>query len=41
MHTHELWVADITYIPLKDHRFAYLYLLTDAYSRKIVGFQCK
>lgn len=34
---HELWVADITYIPLK-HRFAYLYLITDAYSRKIVGF---
>ena len=34
---HELWVADITYIPLKE-RFAYLYLITDAYSRKIVGF---
>jgi putative transposase len=35
---HELWVADITYIPLKN-RFAYLFLITDAYSRKIVGFQ--
>lgn len=34
---HEMWVADITYIPLKN-RFAYLYLITDAYSRKIVGF---
>lgn len=34
---HELWVADITYIPLKQ-RFAYLFLITDAYSRKIVGF---
>lgn len=33
---HELWVSDITYIPLKE-RFAYLYLITDAYSRKIVG----
>jgi putative transposase len=33
----ELWVADITYIPLKE-RFAYLFLITDAYSRKIVGF---
>jgi len=33
---HELWVADITYIPLKN-RFAYLFLVTDAYSRKIVG----
>jgi putative transposase len=36
-HAHELWVADITYIPMKE-RFAYLYLITDAYSRKIVGF---
>jgi hypothetical protein len=34
---HEMWVADITYIPLKN-RFAYLFLITDAYSRKIVGF---
>lgn len=34
---HELWVADITYIPLTE-RFAYLFLITDAYSRKIVGF---
>ena len=34
---HELWVSDITYIPLKE-RFAYLFLITDAYSRKIVGF---
>jgi putative transposase len=37
MKAHELWVADITYIPLK-HRHAYLFLITDAYSRKIVGF---
>lgn len=34
---HELWVADITYIPTV-HRHAYLFLITDAYSRKIVGF---
>lgn len=33
---HELWAADITYIPLKN-RFAYLFLITDAYSRKIIG----
>ncbi|MEO5945697.1 MAG: IS3 family transposase [Chitinophagaceae bacterium] len=33
---HEPWVADITYIPLKE-RFAYLFLITGAYSRKIVG----
>lgn len=37
MKAHELWVADITYIPTK-HRHAYLFLITDAYSRKIVGF---
>lgn len=37
MKTHEMWVADITYIPTK-HRHAYLFLITDAYSRKIVGF---
>ena len=37
MKAHELWVADITYITLK-HRHAYLFLITDAYSRKIVGF---
>ena len=36
LHSHELWVADITYITLKQ-RFAYLYLITDAYSRKIVA----
>ena len=37
MKAHELWVTDITYIPLQ-YRFAYLFLITDAYSRKIVGF---
>ena len=34
----ELWVSDITYIRLKKKQFAYLSLVTDAYSRKIVGF---
>lgn len=33
----QLWVSDITYIHL-DSGFAYLSLITDAYSRKIVGF---
>jgi putative transposase len=33
----ELWVSDITYIRLSTG-FAYLSLVTDAYSRKIVGF---
>jgi transposase InsO family protein len=34
----ELWVSDITYIHLPKKRFGYLSLVTDAYSRKIVGF---
>jgi len=33
-----LWVSDITYIRLFNSQFAYLSLITDAYSRKIVGF---
>lgn len=33
----QLWVSDITYIHLPDG-FAYLSLITDAYSHKIVGF---
>ncbi|HYK57496.1 MAG TPA: IS3 family transposase, partial [Flavisolibacter sp.] len=33
----KLWVSDITYITLKDE-FAYLSLVTDAYSRKIAGY---
>jgi len=32
-----LWVSDITYIHLSDG-FCYLSLVTDAYSRKIVGY---
>ena len=33
----QLWVSDITYIVMRGG-FAYLSLITDAYSRKIVGF---
>jgi transposase InsO family protein len=33
----QAWVSDITYIKIKD-RFMYLSLITDAYSRKIMGF---
>ena len=33
----QLWVSDITYVELGD-RGAYLSLVTDAYSRKILGF---
>ena len=32
----KLWVSDITYI-VYDKKFAYLFLITDAYSRKIIG----
>lgn len=34
----QLWVSDITYIRVGQD-FAYLSLVTDAYSRKIIGFQ--
>lgn len=33
----QVWVSDITYIRLRDG-FCYLSLITDAYSRKIVGY---
>src|ERR1700741_3182584 len=33
----QLWVSDITYLRIKDG-FIYLSLVTDAYSRKIVGY---
>lgn len=37
LRANQIWVADITYIRLKN-AFAYLSLITDAYSRKIVGY---
>src|SRR5690606_20457633 len=36
--TDELWVGDITYIPLRGGRFCYLAMLMDRYSRSIVGW---
>jgi transposase InsO family protein len=33
-----LWVSDITYIKTET-RFLYLFLITDAYSRKIIGWR--
>ena len=36
----QLWVSDITYIRMTNE-FAYLSLITDAYSRKIVGFSLR
>lgn len=35
---HEVWVCDITYVRIKKG-FVYLFLITDAYSRKIVGWE--
>jgi transposase InsO family protein len=33
----QLWVSDITYLQVKE-TFAYLSIITDAYSRKIIGY---
>ena len=35
----QVWVSDITYLSLSGGRFCYLSLITDVYSRKIVGYQ--
>jgi len=38
LRSNEIWVADITYLWLKPHdKFCYLSVITDLYSRKIVG----
>ena len=34
----QIWVGDITYVPLIDRDFLYLALLMDLYSRRIVGW---
>ena len=33
----QLWVADITYLSMSD-RYCYLHLITDAYSKQIMGY---
>ncbi len=38
IHPEQLWVADITYLQVQNKHY-YLHLLTDAYSKKIVGYQ--
>lgn len=35
----QVWLGDITYVPLASGRFAYLALLMDLYSRRIVGWE--
>lgn len=34
-----LWVADITYIPMADRRFAYLAMIMDRFSRRLIGWK--
>jgi len=35
----QLWVGDITYVPVAENRFLYLAMLMDRYSRRIVGWK--
>ena len=37
--TNQLWVGDITYVPILRNQFLYLALLMDRYSRRIVGWK--
>ena len=34
-----LWVADITYVPITGRRFAYLSMVMDRFSRRIIGWK--
>lgn len=35
----QIWVADITYIDTAENGHAYLHLITDAYSKQIMGYE--
>lgn len=35
----QVYVSDITYIPIQNGRFCYLFLVTDSYSKYIVGYK--
>lgn len=37
-HINQLWVSDITYIYTTEDKFCYLHLITDVYSRMILGY---
>ena len=37
----QVWVGDITYVPLKGGVFLYLAMLMDLYSRRIVGWELR
>ena len=34
----QVWVSDITYIPIRDKRFCFLSIVTDAYTKEIIGY---
>ena len=36
--SNQIWVSDITYIPTRKEGFVYLHLVTDAYSKRIMGW---
>lgn len=40
IHPERVWVSDITYIEAR-RIYCYLALITDAYSKKIVGYDCR
>lgn len=35
----QVWVSDITYLRLANGKFSYLFLVTDFFSRKIIGYR--
>lgn len=35
----QIWVSDITYIKTLQQEFLYLFLITDAYSKKVLGYR--
>jgi transposase InsO family protein len=37
--SNQLWVGDITYVPIRGGKFSYLAMLMDQYSRRIVGWR--
>lgn len=37
----QVWVGDISYVPLRDGEFLYLALLMDLYSRRIIGWELR
>lgn len=37
--SNQVWVSDITYIKTLQEEFLYLFLITDAYSKKVLGYR--